>query len=299
MWDGTQLRKLASGNYGLVDRDGVRGVGITDSQISTALIRGSWEQIHPGVYYLNATEMPWEAKVVAAVMAAGPGSVASHRTAGRLWNLDGIRSDVIELTVPYSNRPMPAGAIVHRTRRPRKAAKRNLVTVTEVERTLLDLASVLSPRILTRAVESAVRQRSTSGERLVEVLITDGGRGVTGTRALRRSVALVQEELTGSFAESDFNDLLRRAPVPTPRLQMGVTLSDGSTAYPDFCWPEMMKLVEIDGFIAHATPDQLQNDLRRQNSLMTLGWQVRRFTARDVRDRPLEVIGEIVRFINA
>jgi very-short-patch-repair endonuclease len=59
-----------------------------------------------------------------------------------------------------------------------------------------------------------------------------------------------------------------------------------------------MKIIEVDGFGAHGTPEQLQSDLRRQNALLELGWQIRRFTATEIRDEPDRVRHEIVRFIN-
>jgi very-short-patch-repair endonuclease len=31
---------------------------------------------------------------------------------------------------------------------------------------------------------------------------------------------------------------------------------------------------------------------------MALGWEIRRFTAKDIRDNPSEVLAEIVRFVN-
>lgn len=298
MWDGNHVRKIASANHGLIDRRKVKSLGLTNNQIATALKRRWWEQVHPGVYYVNATAMTWEAKLAGAVMAAGPDAGASHRAAARLRGLDVIRSELVEITVPYSDRPMPEGVAIHRTRRPRPLALHRSIPVTTVERTLLDLASVLSPRMLTRSIESALRLRLTTIAMMWRVIDTDGGRGVTGTRALRHALGQVELELTGSFAESDFNDLLKRAPVPDAQLQFRVLLPDGSNAYPDFAWPGLMKLVEVDGFMAHSTPEQLQNDLRRQNLLMELGWQVRRFSARDIRDRPMEVIGEIIRFLS-
>ncbi|MCZ6568453.1 MAG: DUF559 domain-containing protein [Actinobacteria bacterium] len=59
-----------------------------------------------------------------------------------------------------------------------------------------------------------------------------------------------------------------------------------------------MKIVEIDGLDNHSSSDLLHNDLLRQNMLMELGWQMRRFSARQVRRNPRSVREEIVRFIN-
>ena len=59
-----------------------------------------------------------------------------------------------------------------------------------------------------------------------------------------------------------------------------------------------MKIVEVDGLDAHWTQEQLQADLVRQNQLMQLGWQIRRFSARQVRRDPQGVLEQIIDFVN-
>jgi very-short-patch-repair endonuclease len=99
-------------------------------------------------------------------------------------------------------------------------------------------------------------------------------------------------------AEIDMKHIVVDAPVPMPVQQLRIRLRDGSNAYPDFTWPDRMRIVEVDGFEAHGTPEDLQRDLWRQNQLMELGWEIRRFTATDVRDRPEQVREEVIHFVN-
>lgn len=232
-------------------------------------------------------------------MAAGPTALASHRSAARVWGLDGVYGGPIELTVPYSQRPMPQGVTVHRTRRSLPEEIRLSIPVTSVERTLLDVAGLIPDRALEKATESALRHRLSSIEALARSLKQHGGRGVKGTRRMRRVLAAVECDVAGSPAEVELRDLMRDAPIPMPTPQLEVRLPTGENAYPDFSWPDRMRIVEVDGFEAHSTPEQLQHDLRRQNMLMDLGWEIRRFSARDVRRTPLEVIAEIVRFVES
>ncbi len=42
-----------------------------------------------------------------------------------------------------------------------------------------------------------------------------------------------------------------------------------------------------------------KRDLARQNLLMDLGWEIRRFPAQRIRDHPDEVRREVVAFVNA
>ena len=42
----------------------------------------------------------WHQRLMAACLVGGPGAVASHRSAGALWGLDGLAPGPIEVTVP-------------------------------------------------------------------------------------------------------------------------------------------------------------------------------------------------------
>lgn len=297
MWDEGPIRAMAESRYGLVDRKTALWSGLTDHYISTQIELGRWRQPHPGVYYLNATPLKWRGRVLAAVMAGGDAALASHRTAGVLWGLEGFKTRAIEITVPFSDEPMPKRTIVHRTRRLLPAGEVMGIPATSVERTLLDLAASLPDSILEKAVMSALRKNLTRSASLLETLAEQGGRGVKGTRRFRRVLQLVDEGMTGSVAEVEAAQIIRDLPIQRPMRQLRVRLPDGANAYPDFSWPDRMKIVEVDGYETHGTPEQLNIDLFRQNLLMDLGWEIRRFSVDRIRREPLLVGEEIVEFI--
>lgn len=271
--------------------------GLTDHYIQSQMDLRRWTQPHPGVYYLNATPMTWQARVLGAVLGAGDEALASHRTAGALWELEGFGGRVIELTVPFTNEPAPKGVIVHRTRRLLPAADVLGIPATSVERTLLDLAAVLPDAVLEKAAMSALRKKLTTTEAIALSLAEQGGRGVRGTKRLRRVLAAVDEGITGSVGEVEAAQIIRTAPVPAPARQHRIRLPDGSNAYPDFSWPRLQKIVEVDGYGAHSTPEQLRRDLIRQNMLMDLGWEIRRFSVDRIRREPALVRAEIIEFV--
>ena len=297
-WDEGEVRRGAADNHALVDRAAATEQGASAAVVATRISQGIWRRVHPGVYDLNVTRPTWPAQVRAAVMAAGSHALASHRTAGVLWGLDGIQGRMIELTVPYSKTPMPTGVIVHRTRRPLPQMVVESVPTTSVERTLLDLAPLLPPIVLEKAVMSAVHKGLTTADLLAVRLMQFGGKGVKGTRKLRRVLGLVEDGVTGSPSEVDLMALMRSGPVPTPTCQLDITLPDGTTAFPDFAWPDRAKCVEVDGYTTHGSPEALERDLTRQNMLLELGWEMRRFSARRIRRDPIGVLDEIVRFVN-
>ncbi|MEA1902738.1 MAG: DUF559 domain-containing protein, partial [Actinomycetota bacterium] len=288
-----EIRRFAGQNYGLIDRATALALGMTDRMIEGAVETGRWEAVHAGVYYLNVTPRTWHTEILAAVLAAGPLALASHRTASRLWTLDGVGGRTIEVTVPHDDRPLPDGVLVHRTRRILVPATVDAIPVTTPERTLHDLSPILPGAVLEKVYMSALHQRHTTPERVAEQLRVQGGRGVRGTPKLRRIVPLAHEGRTASPTEVELRQLIRRAPIPSPVHQLRIPLPNSLNAYPDFSWPDRMKIVEMDGFDSHSTPEQQHNDLIRQNMLMDLGWEIRRFTGRRIRREPETVIAEI------
>ena len=251
------------------------------------------------MYYHDTVDPDWETQVRGALFAAGTNAVASHRTAGALWDLDGVAGRTIEMTVPYGHRAVPEAAIVHRTRRPLPTCSISRIPVTTIERTLLDLASILPGMTLEKAVHSATRKRLTTPRLLWELAADQTGPGVRGSRRFRWVLGSLESGGAGSPAELDLLTLLRSASIPLPVLQYRVQLSDGTNLYPDFAWPDRMKLVEIDGLHAHASADSLDQDLIRQNALLTLGWEIRRFSARTLRRESGLVVREIVEFVGS
>lgn len=298
MWREGPIKGVTEGQYGLISRSQLRQAGVTDNDLGRRLIEGRLERVHPGVYYLDSTPPTWRTQVLAGVMAAGRDAIASHRTAAVLWELDAIYGRMIEVTVPFNDQPVPEGVILHRTRRTNPVTVLDGIPVSPLPKILLDIAPFVPERTLLKTARSGVRKELTTVEEIDKAVGMYGGRGVSGTRKLRRVIRSVADDQSASVSEIDLKHIVMDAPVPPPVQQLQVRLPDGTNAYPDFAWPDRMRLVEADGFEAHGTPEQLQHDLWRQNQLMDLGWEIRRFTATDIRDKPDEVRDEIVRFVN-
>lgn len=298
MWLERRLRRVAAGQHGVICRSQLLAADVTDHEISWRIDIGRLEVMHPGVYYLDSTPATWKTELLAATMAAGPDAFASHRSAGVLWAMDAIYGKVIEVTVPYGESPEPAGVLLHRTRRRNPATQVDAIPTSTPERTLMDLASFLPDRVVWKAARSAVHRGTTTVSRMDRAVGVYGGRGVGGTRRMRRVIRLVSDDKSGSAAEIDLKDIVVNAEVPSSTQQLRVQLPDGSNVYPDFTWPDRLRIVEVDGFGAHGTPEQLESDLHRQNQLMDLGWEIRRFTATDIRNEPDRVRTEIIRFVN-
>lgn len=294
------VREIAGPQHNTVTRAEVFAAGGADHTIASRVSDGAWSRVHAGVYRLQPFPETWEASLLAAVKAAGYGALASHRAALVLWEMDGLRAAPVEITAPYSNRPIPRDVVVHRTRRSMEPSEIRGIRVTTAERTLLDCAALLPSMVIAKAVESAVRKRITTTDRLNGVLAAEGGRGVRGTRKLRWVIAQrVAETATGSGSETELLFHIRREGLPEPVLQHEVVTAEGDRFLLDLCWPDQGKAVEVDGLDAHDSADALDSDLKRQNALMDLGIDLRRFSAREVRRNPAAVVDRIRRFLGA
>ncbi len=297
MWVENQIRQVAGQQHGVLTRGDLSALGASRHEIDHQIRRGRLTMVQPGVYNIDSVPASWKTSVLEALYAAGPKAAASHRTAAVLWGFDAISGLLIELTVPYLKSPEPAGALIHRTRRKLWITEIDAIPITRPERTLLDLAPILPARVLFKVARSGIHKGLTSIDRLDKVVGTDGGRGVAGTRRMRWLIGELADDVSASVSEIDLQQIISEIPIPRPVQQLRIKRPSGRNAYPDFAWPDLMKIIEVDGFEAHGTPEQLQEDLQRQNDLMDLGWSIRRFTATEVRDDPERVRDEIARFI--
>src|SRR3954470_15289693 len=95
-----EVKRFARRQHGLVTRAQVLGVS-SDRELRTWLSHGELERVVPTVYRVGGAPVTWRQKVLAAVLAAGPGAIASHATAAALWMLSGFAPKKIEITVPH------------------------------------------------------------------------------------------------------------------------------------------------------------------------------------------------------
>ena len=61
----------------------------------------------------------------------------------------------------------------------------------------------------------------------------------------------------------------------------------------DAVWPELKLVVEVDGYEFHGDRRSFENDRARDATLVAAGYRVIRFTATQLADEPLIVIGQL------
>jgi very-short-patch-repair endonuclease len=226
---------------------------------------------------------------MAAVLAGGPGAVLSHGSAAAHW---GIRPDNPSIQVTSARRRRSRrGLSFYRSYLPQdEVTTHGGIPVTTVPRTLFDLAAVVAPGQLNRAVNEAEIRRLWDSLSLNDLLIRHPRR--PGAAALRAVLATPGANITRSELEDRFLELLRRARLPLPETNVSLEVN-GVWIEADCIWREQRLIVEVDGHATHATRSAFESDRARDRTLVAAGWRVMRVTWRQVHDEPAALTQDV------
>jgi very-short-patch-repair endonuclease len=279
------IARIAHRQWGVMTWNQLRAAGLAASTISRRVRDGRLHRVHRGVYALiPPSALAPEGRWLAAVLACGDGAVLSHRSAAALWQLIDEGTTRPEVTVPVRGARAVRGVLLHRTRSlpPDSVTSRRGVRVTTVERTLADLAEVVSTSILHRAAQQAEFHRRKVGSSGDPWRHANGRHGAPKLRTLPQLRA--QVGMTRSDLERRMLRLCRDARLPEPEANQRI---EGECV--DFVWRKERLVVETDGGEAHLTAAAFENDRRRDVDLMIAGWRVARFTWAMISYQPARV----------
>ena len=93
---------------------------------------------------------------------------------------------------------------------------------------------------------------------------------------------------TRSDLERDFLRLCRRHRIPAPHVNVRV-----GPHRVDFLWPDRRLVVETDGYRFHRGRVAFEDDRARDLDLRAQGYDVRRFTYRQVREEPSRIAADL------
>ncbi|MGH2938689.1 MAG: DUF559 domain-containing protein [Solirubrobacterales bacterium] len=298
-WTWHAVGVLASEQQGIVSRDQLRGLGLGDRAISHALDRGWLRLVFHGVFAVGHGHLTVNARLLAATLACGEGSVVSHGTAAWLLGLGPWRPKEVDVIAPVEAGrkiagirrrfvPPPVGAEVWR---------RHGVLLTSPARTIVDCAGILDARGVGELIEQA------SVEVLLDVVAIDrvlDGPKRRGTRKLLRAVAPWRRYRRGikirSRMEAKLLPLLTEAALPIPQTNAKLRLG-GKVYEVDFLWREQKLVVETDGGRFHDNPAAGARDSNRNHALADGGYHLPRLGWEDLRDRPDQTMAEIARLL--
>jgi len=228
---------------------------------------------------------------LAAVLAAGPDAVLSHRSAGRLWELLPGPPSLPETTRPRSGSRRP-GIVVHRAALPPdEVTEVDGIPVTSPFRTLFDLAAVVRKRQLERAMNEAEIRQLTDRLSLVDLLARYPGK--RGSKVVRDLLASQEPAgITQSELEELFVAFLDTHGLPRPRFNATLPLR-GRLLRPDCVWVDRRLIVELDGRAVHGTEQAFELDRRRDRELLAESWRSTRVTWLQLKDEPEAIAADL------
>lgn len=282
------LARLAELQRGLATRVQLLAVGLSATEIQIRIERGLLHPVHRGVYRVGHTAPLEFAAEMAAVLACGPHTVLSGRSAGYVWGL-----------LPRPRGPVQVSGAARRERPGVRAHRVPVdcsevtrcrgIPITSVARTVLDVAVELDPLQLETVVAEAERRR----------LVRRRDLAASAELAVhRRGAARVREllhrqhdpALTRSDTEKRLLRLVRAAGLPAPDHNVPF-----GTYELDTVWRGARLVVELDGWEFHRSRADFERDRARDAELQASGFAVLRFTWRQVRYQPELVLARLVR----
>ena len=264
------LAGLAARQHGVVTRAQLAALGFGAGAIKYRRGIGRLHLVHRGVYAVGHRPPSPLATAMAAVLACGPDAVLSHRSAAALWRIVPRWPTATEVTAPTKHRL--TGIYVHRS----PAADATIhygIRVTTPARTLVDLADVLTPRQLMRALNEAQVIRLVSAKELTTLLTRYPGR--------RTSRLTPERGATRSYLEDDFVRFLKRHRLPLPEFNQQIAGHEVDAVY-----REQHLVIELDSRQFHATPHAFEHDRDRDADLLNAGFSTLRITHHRLKHQP-------------
>jgi very-short-patch-repair endonuclease len=259
------VARIATRQHGVVDASQCLAIGMTRAQIRHRLRTGRWVEVHRGVYAVGHAALTPQGRYLAAVLAGGPGTLLSHRSAVSLWGLQPHHGGAVHTTSARKQRGRP-GIHHHWTRHAPDTRVRQGIPVTSLARTLVDLADVASADELEQAIRAAERLHGFDRAQLRPI------HGRRGTRRLTRP-----QPFTRGHLERLFQRVVAGAGLPAPR--MNVPFGPYEL---DALWPEAKVVVEIDDWATHGTRQAFEADRARDRVLSVAGLRPVRITHEDL-----------------
>ena len=277
---------VARQQHGLVTTPQLCAAGLTGDAIKHRVEKSWLRRRHRSVYLVGPLETPLTPSM-AAVLAYGDGVLLSHYPAAVLWGLSTAPAHVMHVTVAGRAARSRDGLRAHSVRHlhPHDASRHQGVPVTSPARTLLDLATAVSARDLSRATDEARVHRLVTDLSLNEQFQRYPHH--RGTAALRKAIQ-TEPALTRSEAERRLLELVRAARLPTPQTNVSVGRHEV-----DFLWPGHDLVVEVDGYAFHSSRRSFERDRRRDADLTGRGFRVIRITWRQLANEPETVVATL------
>ena len=278
-----RLDAFATAHHGVISRE---VSGLSHSSWYRAITSGQLDQLHPGVARLRGTPDTPEQRIIAAVLAVGPGALASHRSAAHLWGIPRRDRDPVDVIITGRRRlPNLSGVVIHRPKDLQRLVpqRRSAIACTNILRTILDLGAV-DPLAVSDAIGHALTNGLSTLGAFETTVIQHSEHGRAGIVALREAVAewSIDRKPTDSTLERTMYRLIATHGLPAVEFHPVVRGNEV-----DFRVCGTPIILECDGWTYHGLErSTFERDRERDADLAADGWIVLRFTYRAITMRP-------------
>lgn len=263
----------------LVTTAQAESVGVSRTALSRLTRSFELERAEPGVYRSADAAPTWESRLLAVILSRRGPAVASHRAAARLLGVPTFEGAPLEITVPSKRGFAHPEVIVHESRDLPFIPPVEIsgIPCTPARRLAVDIGAVLGATAYTTVMRDVRRDHAISMKQLAAVLSLHSRHGRDGCGPLRRYLERHYgvDGIPDTTLEQAVLDLIIDHHLPLPVCQYVVSLPGGGHYRLDMAYPDLRLDVEIDG-PHHRLPEVAARDVRRDQRLRSLGWEVLR-----------------------
>src|SRR5919109_926282 len=140
-----EAARVAAGQFGVITHAQLVSCGLSRDRIAQRVKSAHLQRLWRGVYSFGHKELTREGRLIAAVLACGPGAVLSHGPAAHQWAMLLTAQANIDVTVATrAGRAKRKGIRLHcvRSLDPADVTELNGIPITTPARTLVDLNAV-------------------------------------------------------------------------------------------------------------------------------------------------------------
>ena len=257
-----QVARLARRQRGFVTRRQLLDAGLGAEAVKSWVKADRLHPVHAGVYALGHEPTALQDQAFAAILACGDGAVLSHASAASVWGLHKHWTAPFHVTVATARRR--PGIVTHRAQLHERDFDNHIgLPVTSPSRTLLDNASELTEKALTRAVNDLLRGHLLVLDYLAATLDCYPRHPAT---ARLRGFVQAPAGPTASEFEDAFTGFCARFGLPQPLINTTIAGFEVDAYFPD-----QRVIVELDGWGFHSSRASFENDRERDATMLALG----------------------------
>lgn len=287
------LHTLATDQHGHFSTSQALAQDVSRRTLAALLAAEEIVRVHRGVYRMASTPLTWRGRLMAAVLAAGPGAVASHAWAAKLYEMERVWTPTKpDVCIPWQRTAVVPGVSVHRSRDLRSCDTTTVdkIPTTSPARMNVDLAAGLSAAQTMALTDDLICAKKTSRAWQYERACSLAA-GRAGVDVIMRITRPGAEGEFWSWLERRFHVAIVTAyDLPVPQYNVPLRDTEGLIGYADVCW-ELARsvVVELDGLRFHRLTKARGKDSRKANRYALSGRIPLRFTYQDVVGNPEQV----------